>query len=94
MPAVAYALSVKLSAIGKAGVEKTRTGLIDDSRCRLSGPQGLKPASLLVLSGMAEAVPFPKPIYETSSRAGTGAPARPSRVQFCRLLAGSGRSLA
>jgi hypothetical protein len=32
------------------------------------GPQGLKPAFLLVLSGTAEAVPYPKPIYETSSK--------------------------
>ena len=31
------------------------------------GPQGLKPAFLVVLSGTAEAVPYPKPIYETSS---------------------------
>ena len=28
-------------------------------------PQGLKPACLLALGGPAEAVPFPKPIYET-----------------------------
>jgi hypothetical protein len=27
-------------------------------------PQGLKPASFVVLSGTAEAVPFPKPIHE------------------------------
>jgi hypothetical protein len=31
------------------------------------GPQGLKPAFLADPSGTAEAVPFPKPIYETSS---------------------------
>jgi hypothetical protein len=29
---------------------------------------GLKPASLLALGGTAEAVPFPKPIYEKASR--------------------------
>jgi len=34
-----------------------------------SGPQGLKPAFLAALSGTAEAVPFPKPFLETSSRA-------------------------
>src|SRR5450759_1898531 len=32
------------------------------------GPQGLKPAFLLVLNGTAEAVPYPKPISETHSR--------------------------
>src|ERR1017187_3615393 len=30
-------------------------------------PQGLKPASIAALSGTAEAVPYPKLIYETSS---------------------------
>jgi hypothetical protein len=30
-------------------------------------PQRLKPASLLVLGGTAEAVPFPSPVYETES---------------------------
>ena len=34
---------------------------------RQLGPQGLKPAFLAGLSGTAEAVPYPKPIYETSS---------------------------
>jgi hypothetical protein len=28
----------------------------------MSGPQGLKPAFFVALSGMAEAVPFPKPL--------------------------------
>jgi hypothetical protein len=31
-------------------------------------PQGLKPACLLAMGGTAEAVPFPKTIYETSSK--------------------------
>ena len=31
-------------------------------------PQGLKPAFLKVLIGMAKAVPYPKLIYETCSR--------------------------
>src|ERR1039458_6684900 len=39
----------------------TRTGLIDNSPRGSSGPQGLKPASLLALGGTAEAVPIPKP---------------------------------
>ena len=30
-------------------------------------PQGLKPAFFLGLNGTAEAVPYPKPIYETRS---------------------------
>ncbi len=30
-------------------------------------PQGLKPASIAAPNGTAEAVPYPKPIYETSS---------------------------
>ncbi|MGD0790922.1 MAG: VWA domain-containing protein [Terriglobales bacterium] len=39
-------------------------------------PQGLKPASFQALNGTAEAVPYPKPIYETSSNSQTkaGAP--------------------
>ena len=32
------------------------------------GPQGLKPTSTAALNGTAEAVPFPKPVYETSSK--------------------------
>ena len=32
------------------------------------GPQGLKPAIFLVPNGTAEAVPYPKPIYETRSK--------------------------
>ena len=36
-------------------------------RKRSLGPQGLKPAFLADLNGTAEAVPYPKPIYETSS---------------------------
>ena len=35
---------------------------------RSLGPQGLKPAFLADLNGTAEAVPYPKRIYETSSR--------------------------
>jgi hypothetical protein len=31
-------------------------------------PQGLKPAFSLALNGTAEAVPYPKPIYEERSR--------------------------
>jgi hypothetical protein len=37
-----------------------RTGLINSSVSRLSGPQGLKPAFLLAPNGTAEAVPYPK----------------------------------
>ena len=32
------------------------------------GPQGLKPVFFFVLNGTAEAVPYPKPIYETRSK--------------------------
>ena len=35
--------------------------------CDGPGPQGLKPAFVAALGGTAEAVPYPKPIYETSS---------------------------
>src|SRR5208282_4581995 len=38
-----------------------RTGLINTSPGKRSGPQGLKPALLSVLNGTAEAVPYPKP---------------------------------
>jgi hypothetical protein len=34
-------------------------------RVKKGDPQGLKPASLLAVGGTAEAVPFPKSIYET-----------------------------
>ena len=30
-------------------------------------PQGLKPGSFMNFSGTAEAVPFPRPAYETAS---------------------------
>jgi tetratricopeptide (TPR) repeat protein len=48
-------------------------------------PQGLKPASSPALSGTAEAVPFPKPIHETSSEYESGSKvarniARPTEV--------------
>jgi len=36
-------------------------------RVKKGDPQGLKPAFLVTLGGTAEAVPFPKPILETSS---------------------------
>ena len=36
-------------------------------RVQPGDPQGLKPAFLVGLGGTAEAVPFPKPICETSS---------------------------
>src|ERR1019366_5710729 len=46
---------------------KTSTiGLIDGFQSKRRGPQGLKPAFLLAGSGTAEAVPFPKTIYETN----------------------------
>jgi hypothetical protein len=32
------------------------------------GPQGLKPTFQAASSGTAEAVPYPKPIYETSNQ--------------------------
>jgi hypothetical protein len=48
--------------------EGTRTGLINTSAGKRSGPQGLKPALLSVLNGTAEAGALPKTIYETSSR--------------------------
>ena len=36
-------------------------------RVGFPGPQGLKPAFLLARNGTAEAVPYPKPIYEIAS---------------------------
>src|SRR5208282_2043465 len=42
-------------------VSSPRTGLINTSPGKRSGPQGLKPALLSVLNGTAEAVPYPKP---------------------------------
>src|SRR5208282_2622788 len=39
-----------------------RTGLINGSPSRLSGPRGLTPAFLSVPNGTGEAVPCPKPI--------------------------------
>jgi hypothetical protein len=43
-----------------------RTGFTNALLGRELGPQGLKPAFLLGSSGTAEAVPFPKPFFETS----------------------------
>jgi len=40
--------------------------LINESEGKQPVPQGLKPAFLLALGGTAEAVPFPKPIYQTA----------------------------
>ena len=48
--------------------ETSNPGFISTSPHQLSGPQGLKPGSSIALSGTAEAVPFPKPIRETSLR--------------------------
>jgi molybdopterin molybdotransferase len=42
-----------------------------------SGPQGLKPAPLSAAHGTAEAVPFPKPIAETSLKYFFGLPGNP-----------------
>ncbi|MBZ5547291.1 MAG: hypothetical protein LAO22_04880 [Acidobacteriia bacterium] len=36
-------------------------------RVKKADPQGLKPQLLAALGGTAEAVPFPKPIFETTS---------------------------
>src|ERR1039458_3984852 len=55
------------SAVTNSLRQATRSHLIMN-RSKLSGPQGLKPSSLLALGGTAEAVPFPKPIYEIGSR--------------------------
>jgi hypothetical protein len=41
--------------------------LSDDHRAMTQTPQGLKPACLLALGGTAEAVPYPKPNFETRS---------------------------
>ena len=48
----------------------SRTGFIDAFPLGRHVPQGLKPAFFRALKGTAEAVPYPKPIYETSSRDG------------------------
>jgi hypothetical protein len=48
-----------------AGVPACRNGLNSGLERRV--PQGLKPAFFHALNGSAEAVPYPKPIYETSS---------------------------
>jgi hypothetical protein len=45
-----------------------RTGFINAFEPGRHLPQGLKPACLLALGGTAEAVPFPRTIYETSFR--------------------------
>ena len=45
----------------------TRVCFKNTCRGAAGAPQGLKPASLLALNGTAEAVPFPKSIFETRS---------------------------
>src|ERR1019366_7640108 len=49
-------------------VRKARSGFMNAVRFGPHVPQGLKPAFFEVLNGTAEAVPYPKPIYQTSSR--------------------------
>jgi len=49
-------------------LKHTRAGFINSFQLEGEVPQGLKPAFFQALSGTAEAVPCPKPIYETSSR--------------------------
>src|SRR5208337_4371037 len=49
-------------------LQEPRTGFINALQFGRHVPQGLKPAFFQVLNGTAEAVPYPKPIYETSSR--------------------------
>jgi general secretion pathway protein G len=49
-------------------VRKARSGFMNAVRFGPHVPQGLKPAFFEVLNGTAEAVPHPKPIYQTSSR--------------------------
>jgi VWFA-related protein len=53
-----------------------RAGFINAFPLGRHVPQGLKPAFFQALNGTAEAVPYPKPIYETSSNSQTqgGAP--------------------
>ncbi len=51
------------------------------------GPQGLKPSFLLVLNGTAEAVPYPKPIYEARSQNSVPGPvSRLPIIEFGRML--------
>ncbi|MGD0791131.1 MAG: hypothetical protein ABR920_05105 [Terriglobales bacterium] len=47
---------------------QTRAGFINAFPLGRHVPQGLKPAFFRALNGTAEAVPYPKPIYETSSK--------------------------
>src|ERR1039457_7287415 len=51
----------------RALAELTRVCFINPFQVGRRGPQGLKPAFFLALNGTAEAVPYPKPIYETRS---------------------------
>src|ERR1019366_4860781 len=44
-----------------------RAGFINAFQLGRHVPQGLKPAFFRALNGTAEAVPYPKPIHETSS---------------------------
>src|ERR1019366_7079150 len=46
---------------------RTRACFINPFQAGRRGPQGLKPAFFFALNGTAEAVPYPRPIYETRS---------------------------
>jgi len=50
-----------------SAVSKRSCWLDEYVSIRLRVPQGLKPEFLQALDGTAEAVPYPKPIYEASS---------------------------
>jgi hypothetical protein len=53
---------------GRKATKDTRGGFINASQFERRVPQGLKPAFSRALNGTAEAVPCPKPTYETNSR--------------------------
>ena len=57
----------KLSAVAVAHESATKDCFINAFPLKKRVPQGLKPAFFQALNGTAEAVPYPKPIYETRS---------------------------
>jgi hypothetical protein len=68
LPAQPKPFQPMLSAVAPpANKNDSRVCFINPFQVGGRGPQGLKPAFLLALNGTAEAVPYPKPIYETPS---------------------------
>jgi N-methylhydantoinase A len=72
-PSRAIAEALRKIGEGTTRTDETRAAFANGFQLGRHVPQGLKPAFFPASNGTAEAVPYPKPIYETSSKGKTGA---------------------